>query len=132
MPAQNAIDSVARSKILQEVVKTAMLDMAVDVTHEDHVDSPTVTVYDKRIALANNVIQYPDKYVFQATRLVCYNLSTIEADGNANIRYLLTDNPSGKNVFKVKSEYNNSFNVSAGNWEQMWDTLAGVTFIDLW
>lgn len=131
MPAVNAVDSVARSKILQEAVKTAMLSMAVEVTQEDNTDSPNNTVYNKRIALANDVIQYPDKYAFQATRLICYNMSTIEADGNANISYLLTGNASGKNAFKVKSEYDGWLNVSAGNWEQMWDTLAWVTFIDL-
>lgn len=130
MAFTQTIDSVAKSKILQEAVKTVMLDMAIEVTQEDNTDSPSIAVYNKRIALANDVIQYPDKYIYQATRLICYNDASLEANWFANVDYLRTWNDSANNVFKVKSQFLWGFFTRATIWLQMWDTLAWVVFAD--
>lgn len=130
MPSYVNVDSVAKSKTLQDAVKSAMLDMAIAVTKEDNTESPNATVYNKRVALAKEVISYQDKYVYEATRIIAYNQPTIELDSQATMRYLISDNPSARNVFTNKAFLNDWFQVNVGIWEQIWDTLAWVVFAD--
>jgi len=127
--------SVSKSPILQLAVKQCMIEFAVEILKsETPVLSPTsgYKAYDKRMALAKQVIQNPDLYVEMSSRLVATIYPTIESDNNATSYYLTVG--SGINFMKYVVSYdapNNSGFVEGTIGQQLWDAIAGVTAADI-
>jgi len=125
--------SVSKSPILQIAVKQCMIEFATNIMiNEEPVLSPTAgyKAYDKRMALAKQVVQNPDLYVEMASRLVATIYPSIECDGNANHAFLST-----RTNFMIFQVIYDDFNTTGGTpgeiGQQLWDSLAGVTAADL-
>ena len=134
--------SVSKSPILQIAVKQCMIEFATNIMiHEMPVVSPNegYKAYDKRMALAKQVIQNPDLYVEMATRLVATIYPAIEYNNQANIctatrAVLVSDNNKGDNFMKFQVIYNDYDNTGGTVGEigtQLWDSLAGLIASDL-
>lgn len=129
--------SVSKSPILQIAVKQCMIEFATNIMiHEMPVVSPNegYKAYDKRMALAKQVIQNPDLYVEMATRLVATIYPAIEYNGEATRAVLVSDNSKGDNFMKFQVIYNDYEHTGGTVGEigsQLWDSLAGVIASDL-
>ena len=129
--------SVSKSPILQIAVKQCMIEFATNIMiHEMPVVSPNegYKAYDKRMALAKQVIQNPDLYVEMATRLVATIYPAIEYNDQATRAFLVSENSIAENFMKFKVIYNDYENTGGTLGEigfQLWDSLAGVIASDL-
>jgi hypothetical protein len=137
MPANINPISISKSPIVQLAVKQCMIEWSTDILiNETPIVSPNsgYKAYDKRMNLAKQVIQNPDMYVEIASRLVATIYPSIECDGNANHRFLVSGNGKGLNFMRFQVIYDD-FNENGGTpgeiGQQLWDSLAGVTAADL-
>ena len=129
--------SVSKSPILQIAVKQCMIEFATNIMiNEVPILSPNegYKAYDKRMALAKQVIQNPDLYVEMATRLVATIYPAIEYNNQATRSVLVSDNSKGDNFMKFQVIYNDYDNTGGTVGEigtQLWDSLAGVIASDV-
>ena len=129
--------SVSKSPILQLAVKQCMIEFATNIMiNEVPILSPNegYKAYDKRMALAKQVIQNPDLYVEMTTRLVATIYPAIEYNDQATRAFLVSENSIAENFMKFKVIYNDYENTGGTLGEigtQLWDSLAGVIASDL-
>ena len=129
--------SVSKSPILQLAVKQCMIEFATNIMiNEVPILSPNegYKAYDKRMALAKQVIQNPDLYVEMATRLVATIYPAIEYNDQATRAFLVSENSKAENFMKFKVIYNDYENTGGTLGEigsQLWDSLAGVIASDV-
>ena len=129
--------SVSKSPILQLAVKQCMIEFATNIMiNEVPILSPNegYKAYDKRMALAKQVIQNPDLYVEMTTRLVATIYPAIEYNDQATRAFLVSENSKAENFMKFKVIYNDYENTGGTLGEigsQLWDSLAGVIASDV-
>jgi hypothetical protein len=139
MPQIPNPQTVANSLDLQQAVQYAMLSYAAQILKDE---SPIVApnqgyqMYAKRMSLANQVVQTfsADSIAPWAKRgatIVAMIQPDVVLNEQATFRYMLQDNPTGRNCMESGFDlfqWNVQSNTSG---RQMWDTLAGVTQLDL-
>lgn len=133
MPSIPSPEGLSKSPLLQIAVKGALVEFAQNVLkNETPIVSPDpgYKAYEKRMALAAEIILAPDLYKEAGARLVAACQPDIEINEQATYRYLIQDNPSNRNVFENEFSNAGGFQGSVAIDRQMFSQLAGVDLSD--
>ena len=87
-------------------------------------------MYRKRMQLAKNILQGDTSVLYTAAIFVATLAPDIVINSQDNYRWLIMDNPTGRNIFECEFQYS-SLNIATSLELQIFSKLAGVCQEDL-